>query len=73
MASLHPSLAVCRAICVQFLWRRQFTNELALTAPPLAAMAQASALSVAACLAATAIPLRRIAGLQIVEAVETAN
>ncbi len=49
------------------------TNELALTAPPLAAMAQASALSVAACLAATAIPLRRIAGLQIVEAVETAN
>ena len=48
-------------------------NEFVLAAPPLAAMAQASVLSVAACLIATAFPLRRIARMQIVAAVETAE
>ncbi|MDE7184729.1 MAG: FtsX-like permease family protein, partial [Lachnospiraceae bacterium] len=49
------------------------TNELVLTAPPIGAMAQASALSVAACLVATAIPLNRIARMRIVAAVESAE
>ena len=46
-------------------------GEFHLTAPPLAAMAEAAALSIAACLLATAVPLRRIARMSIVESIET--
>lgn len=45
-------------------------GALELTAPPVAAIAGASACSVAACLLATAVPLRRIAGLSIVDSIE---
>lgn len=44
-----------------------------LTAPPVPAMAQASILSVAACLLASAVPLRQIAKMSIVESIETAE
>ena len=46
-------------------------GELSLTAPPLAAMAESAGLSVLACLAATAIPLRKAAKLSIVDSIET--
>lgn len=47
------------------------TGELSLTSPPLAAMAESAGLSVLACLAATAIPLRKVANLSIVDSIET--
>lgn len=45
-------------------------GEITFSAPPVGPMAEASAATVAACLAATAVPLRRIAGLNIVESIE---
>ena len=47
------------------------SNELSLIFPPLSAMAEASGVSVLACLLATAVPLRKIAGLSIVDSIET--
>lgn len=47
------------------------SNELSLVFPPLLAMAEASGVSVLACLLATAIPLRKISGFSIVDSIET--
>ncbi len=46
------------------------SNTITLTVPPLSAMAEASILSIAACLAATAIPLNKIAKMSIVKSIE---
>lgn len=46
------------------------TGAVGLTVPPVAAIFEASACSVAACLLATAVPLRRIARMSIVESIE---
>lgn len=49
------------------------SGALQLTALPVAAMVEAAVLSTAACLLATAVPLRRIAKMSIVESIETAE
>ncbi len=49
------------------------SNEISLVFPPLAAMAEASGASVLACLLATAVPLKRIAKLSIVDSIEAAE
>ena len=49
------------------------TGALQLVVPPAAAMMEAAVLSVAACLLATAVPLRRIARVSIVESIEAAE
>ena len=46
------------------------TDELSLVFPPLIPMAEAVVLSLAACLLATAVPLRKIAKLSIVDSIE---
>jgi len=46
------------------------SGTMQLVVPPAAAMLEASVLSVAACLLATAIPLRRIAKMSIVDSIE---
>ena len=46
-------------------------DELRLVFPPLLLMAEAVVLSIAACLLATAVPLRKIAKLSIVDSIET--
>ena len=46
-------------------------DELRLVFPPLLPMAEAVVLSIAACLLATAVPLRKIAKLSIVDSIET--
>lgn len=48
-------------------------GALQLTAPPLAATMEATVLSIAACLLATAVPLGRIAKMSIVESIEVAE
>lgn len=47
------------------------SNTIQLTVPPVTAMIEAAVLSIVACLLATAIPLRRIAGMSIVDSIET--
>ncbi len=61
--------AVLGYLCV-LLIRAAETDALELVAVPFAAIGQAAVLSVAACLLATAIPLRTIARMNIVESVE---
>ena len=46
------------------------TDTLQLVAVPVAAIGEAALVSVAACLLATAIPLRKISRMSIVEAIE---
>ena len=64
--------AVLGYICCIFIEAAQ-TDALQLTAVPAAAIAEAATIAVAACLLATAIPLRAIAKLNIVESIETAE
>ena len=49
------------------------TGTIQLTVPPVAAMMEAAVLSIAACLLATAVPLRWIAKMSIVESIEAAE
>lgn len=49
------------------------SNAFQLVAPPIAAMAEATFLSIAACLMATCLPLYKITQLAIVEAIETVD
>ena len=62
--------AVLGYVCCIFIGAAQ-TDTLQLVAVPVAAILEAAVVSVAACLAATAIPLRTIAGMNIVESIET--
>lgn len=62
--------AVCGYICSIFV-EAAANDSLQLSAVPLAAILEAAAVSVAACLIATAIPLRAIGKLSIVESIET--
>ena len=64
--------AVLGYICCIFIEAAQ-TDALQLTAVPAAAIAEAATIAVAACLLATAIPLRSIAKMNIVDAIETAT
>lgn len=61
--------AVIGYVCCIFVGAAQ-TDTLRLVAVPIKAIAEAAALSVAACLLATAIPLRSIAKMNIVESIE---
>lgn len=56
-------------LCVVFIGAAD-TDALQLVAVPFGAIGQAAALSVAACLLATAVPLRAIARMNIVESIE---
>ena len=62
--------AVLGYVCCIFIGAAQ-TDTLQLVVVPVAAILEAAVVSVAACLAATAIPLRTIAGMNIVESIET--
>lgn len=62
--------AVLGYICCIFIGAAQ-TDTLQLAAVPAAATAEAAAISVAACLLATAVPLRSIAKMSIVDSIET--
>ena len=57
-------------ICCVFVNAAQ-TDTLQLVSVPAAAITEAAAISVLACLLATAVPLRKIAKMSIVEAIET--
>ena len=57
-------------VCCIFVGAAQ-TDTLRLVAVPAAAILEAAAVSVAACLAATAIPLRAISRMSIVDSIET--
>lgn len=46
------------------------SNMIKLTVPPIAAMTEAALVSIAACLLATAVPLRKIAKMSIVESID---
>lgn len=59
-------------ICCIFIGAAQ-TDALQLVAVPAAAIAEAAIISIAACLFATAIPLRSIAKMNIVDSIETAE
>lgn len=59
-------------ICCVFVGAAQ-TDTVRLVAFPLAATAEAAVISVAACLLATAVPLRSIARLDIVSSIESAE
>ena len=61
---------VCGYICTIFV-RAAATDSLQLTAVPAAAILEAAAVSVAACLAATAVPLYGIGKMSIVDSIET--
>ena len=56
-------------VCVVFIGAAE-ADTLRLVAVPFVTIGQAAALSVTACLLATAIPLRTIAGMNIVESIE---
>lgn len=62
--------AVLGHICCIFIEAAQ-TDALQLVAVPVVAIAETSIISIAACLLATAIPLRSIARMNIVESIET--
>ena len=62
--------AVSGYICCIFIGAAQ-TDALQLVAVPAAAIAEAAVISIAACLLATAIPLRSIARMNIVDSIET--
>ncbi len=62
--------AVLGYICCVFVNAAQ-TDTLQLVSVPAAAITEAAAISVLACLLATAVPLRKIAKMSIVEAIET--
>lgn len=62
--------AVCGYICSVFV-EAAANDSLRLSAIPAAAILEAAVVSVAACLIATAIPLRAIGKLSIVESIET--
>ncbi len=62
--------AVSGYICCIFIGAAQ-TDTLQLVAVPAAAIAEAAVISIAACLLATAIPLRSIARMNIVDSIET--
>ncbi len=57
-------------ICCIFIGAAR-TNALQLVAVPVGAIVEAAAVSVIVCLLATAVPLRGIAGMNIVESIET--
>lgn len=59
-------------ICILFI-RAAETDALRLVAVPFAAMGQAAVISLAACLLATAVPLRSIGRMNIVESIESAE
>ena len=61
--------AVLGYICCIFIGAAK-TNTLQLVAVPVMAIIEAAVVSVAACLLATAIPLRSIAKMNIVESIE---
>lgn len=61
--------AVLGYICVLFIGAAE-TDTLQLVAVPFAAIGEAAVLSVAACLLATAVPLRTIAKMSVVESIE---
>lgn len=62
--------AVLGYVCCIFVGAAQ-TDTLQLVVVPVAAILEAAAVSVAACLAATAIPLRTISRMSIVDSIET--
>jgi ABC-type antimicrobial peptide transport system permease subunit len=62
--------AVFGYICTVFI-KAAVTDEIRLTAFPLLSVLEAAAVSVAACLTATAFPLRAIGKMSIVDSVET--
>lgn len=62
--------AVCGYICTIFV-EAAANDGLQISAVPIAAIMEAAAVSVAACLIATAIPLRTIGRMSIVESIET--
>lgn len=62
--------AVLGYICCIFIGAAQ-TDTLQLVAVPVAAVVKAAIISIAACLLATAIPLRSIARMNIVDSIET--
>ncbi len=64
--------AVSGYICCIFIGAAQ-TDTLEPVAVPVAAIAEAAMFSIAACLLATAVPLRSIAGMSIVDSIETAE
>ncbi len=62
--------AVLGYVCCIFVGAAQ-TDTLQMVEVPVAAILEAAAVSVAACLAATAIPLRAISRMNIVDSIET--
>ena len=62
--------AVLDYVCCIFVGAAQ-TDALQLVAVPVAAILEAAAVSAVACLAATAIPLRAISRMSIVDSIET--
>jgi ABC-type antimicrobial peptide transport system permease subunit len=58
-------------VLVEAAAAEELLDELRLVFPPLLPMAEAVVLSIAACLLATAVPLRKIAKLSIVDSIET--
>ena len=62
--------AVLGYICTIFI-NAATTDTIQITAVPVMAILQAAAVSVIACLAATCIPLRKIARMSIVESIES--
>lgn len=61
---------VCGYVCTIFIGAAE-SDMIRLTAVPIAAVLEAAAVSVAACLAATAIPLYGIGKMSIVDSIET--
>lgn len=61
--------ALCGYVCTVFVNAAR-TDALTLVPVPLLSIAEAAAVSLAACLLATAIPLRTVARMNIVEAIE---
>ena len=62
--------AVLGYICCIFIGAAQ-TDALRLVAVPVRSIAEAAVISIAACLLATAVPLRSIARMNIVDSIET--
>ena len=62
--------AVLGYICCIFIGAAQ-TDALQLVAVPVRSIAEAAVISIAACLLATAVPLRSIARMNIVDSIET--
>ncbi len=62
--------SVAGYICTIFI-NAAATDSVRLVSVPVVTIAEAAVFSIGACLIATCIPLKRIAGMSIVEAVET--